>query len=176
MLPELWGEIIFFTNKADLSLVCQLWEKLNQNNIKKLYIQHFTKLMPSQMIDAFGGVDQMIVNYIHNKYQLLKIDRCCDYIDFIQPKMMTSSIMIGIDPYQRRYISLKYINQQKKENVVTLFQRYTHENSWRGCGHYNSDFAFDTSYGSLDYNLLQKFVNGNEIELLHNQRIVKLNG
>jgi len=53
-----------------------------------------------------------------------------DYIDFITPDEMTSPIMIGIDRFQRFFISfcIKYKrNGHYRINVFTLFQRYTND-------------------------------------------------
>lgn len=92
--------------------------------------------------------------------------------------MMTSPIVYGIDPYKRRFFSLRYMNR-KELGVVTFFQRYTDSPfSWRGCGHFNTQSVFDSSYGSgtFNYDLLKNLVDGKEItiEVCGSSRTVKL--
>ena len=160
LLNELWKEIIDDAKDINLSLVSQLWYNFNKNNVKKLYIDHFIKMVPDQIIDAFGGIETLTDNYVNNKYNLLKINIQHDYIDFISPNMMTSPIMLGIDPCHRRFFSIKYIDKFDKLHVVTLFQRYTTQKYWVGCGHYNKQHAFDIN---INYDLLKKFIEDREI-------------
>jgi len=160
LLDELWEKIIDDAEDINLSLVSQLWYDFNKNNVKKMYIYHFIKMVPDQIINAFGGIETLTYNYVNNKYNLLKIDIQKDYIDFISPNMMTSPIMLGIDSCQRRFFSIKYIDKSDKLHVVTLFQRYTTRKYWVGCGHYNKQHAFDIH---IDCDLLKKFIKDREI-------------
>lgn len=54
LLDELWVKIIKDVEDVNLSLVSQLWYNFNKNNAKKLYIDHFIKTVPDEIIDAFG--------------------------------------------------------------------------------------------------------------------------
>ncbi len=48
---------------------------------------------------------------------------------------------------------------------MTIFQRYINEQRWTGCGHFNPSRAFDTSYGSIKYDLLKNLVEGKIVDI-----------
>lgn len=162
LLPELLGEIATHVdNIVVFTLVCKKWHNLSINHVKLAWAKHFASCIPENILDTFGNIKGICT------YPVLTLYQCGDYIDFIDGTMMTSPIMVGIDPYKRRFFGVRYYDITKGcMNVVTIFQRYTAVNyQWNGCGHYNPSFAFDTSYGNLNTDLLKELVNGKEIDI-----------
>lgn len=162
LLPELLGEIATHVdNIVTFTLVCNQWHNISKNHVKLAWAKHFASCVPESLLDAFGNIKGICT------YQVLTLNQCSDYIDFIDDVMMTSPIMIGIDPYKRRFFCVRYYDITKERiNVVTIFQRYTAVNyQWNGCGHYNPSLVFDTSYGNLRTDMLKEVVNGKEIEI-----------
>lgn len=158
LLPELLGEICqHLENIGPFALTSKLCSDISKPYLKTAYVKHFSKNVPPEMIEAFGGIQKI------ESYDVFKIITCSDYIDYISPKMMPSTIVYGIDPYKRRFFCIRYTDGYKI-SVVTLFQRYTDEQfSWRACGHFNFCYIFDTSYGSeFNMNLLANLVKGKE--------------
>lgn len=173
LLPELLGEIAnHVENIVVFASVCRLWQSVSTNQVTLAYVKHFAKTVPKIVLDAFGGIEAIV------KYPILKIDRCGDYIDFVNNDMMKGPIMIGICPYKRRFFCLRYFEITKQRlNVVVIFQRYTDPDSrWNGAGHYNFDYVFDTSYKAIDYDLLKDLVDGKEVTITvsGNEKLIKL--
>lgn len=158
LLPELIIEIFRHSNNVGISSVYKVWHQLSLSRIKRLYLEYFINGIPNDIIDTFGYI----------KYPTLRLRSCGDYIDFIRadhPDMMLAPIMMGIDPYKRRFYCIKYKYKNVK-NVVTIFQRYSNNLTyWRGCGNYNPSGYFDTSYGPIDYPLLKSLIQGTSSQL-----------
>ena len=58
-----------------------------------------------------------------------------DYIDFIMQSDFDSSIVKGVDIYQRPFLVIKVVDNTHKVYMETFFQRYTGNNSlWMGAG------------------------------------------
>ncbi|MDF2549903.1 MAG: hypothetical protein K0S07_970 [Chlamydiales bacterium] len=93
------------------------------------------KIRQPAILKALGGllnVQQLPV------LELKGLGDFTDYIDFIEPDMMSAPVMRGLDSCQRPFIAFKYmINEggQTVEYVETLFQRYIGDiNTWtHGC-------------------------------------------
>ncbi len=118
ILPELVNEIAKHKdNLNSFSSVCQLWHDIATPHIKIKYMNYFDIDIPQIVLDAFGGKEAL------QNYHVLKIDNCSDYIDFVNLKMMTTSIMYGIDPYQRRFYCVRYhdltVKNVKKSKIFS---------------------------------------------------------
>lgn len=166
LLPELLGEVIKHVDHLlNFALVCQLWHHTSIPHLKYAYLKYFSLPIPAIVLNAFK--DKL------DTYPILKIDRCDDYIDFVNLNHTTAPVMIGIDPYKRRFFVVRYEDLTKqRSNVVVIFQRYTDNDRWCGCGHYNFSLLFDTSYGSINYDQLKEMIDGKEI--IVKERLVRL--
>ncbi len=57
--------------------------------------------------------------------------RTGNYIDFLEPKDLTSPLMKGIDKFDRPFLAIKLNDQQEQMDfVVVLFQRYSDNDRW----------------------------------------------
>lgn len=182
-LPELLNKIISYVSDDDLisvALVSKLWYSLSIPYLKSAYIRYFFQTVPEKMINALGGIKVFSKAYIKNTYNILKIEKQRDYIDYVNNNMMTTSIMFGVDSFKRRFFCFRFSSKTKtleKINIVTIFQRYIGLNSsWNGCGHYNYSHIFDTSYGSINYTWLKDLIEGKEItvQFMDEEHILKL--
>ena len=169
-LPELLSKVISYVSDNDLmsvSLISKLWYSLSIPYLKSAYIRYFLQTVPKEMINALGGIEAFSEAYIKNTYDILKIEKQRDYIDYIDSNMMTKSIMFGVDPLKRRFFCFRYsskTNNLEKINIVTIFQRYTGIDSlWCGCGHYDYIRIFNTSYCPINYAWLKDLIEGKEI-------------
>ena len=90
------------------------------------------------------------------------------YIDYITEEEVTSSIMWGIDRYDRRFIVLKLV---VGGNFVmqTIFQRFTDNYFyWRGCGHGSPNallFYSIDNIGEKELTLLLNVMRGETIKI-----------
>ena len=174
LFPELLGEIGSHLNDMNdinhFSLTCYLWYTMSKPYMKAAYVKHFITNVPEEMIRAIG-----IKNF--ESYPILTIKTHNDDQYNVSPDMMCVPIMIGVDPYKRRFICIRY-KCRSKTSVVTLFQRYTDSPySWCGCGHFNFDYIFDRSYGSaINYEWLKSLVEGKEttMTILGVDKVVKI--
>jgi len=100
---------------------------INQAKDKKEMIRIF---FSCKIIELMGGMRNMLSFPIlewKNKYL-----GATGYIDGITPEDLSSSVMIGNDKkYHRPFVTIRTINQNKRKNITTLFQRYTNDkNTW----------------------------------------------
>ena len=69
------------------------------------------------------------------------------YIDGITPEDLSSSVMIGKDnKYHRPFVTIRTIDQNKRINITTLFQRYTNDKNTWSHGKYNISFVSESGH------------------------------
>tara|TARA_Y100000991_G_C21934568_1_gene332370 strand:+ start:149 stop:727 length:579 start_codon:yes stop_codon:yes gene_type:complete len=121
----------YISNKTKKNLtvkISKLSKKCRILSYQKLKEYYISKNFDKYIISMLGGMENMI-NFPILKWND-KFIGSTDYIDNIMPQDLSSKIMIGIDNYNRAFISLR-TNKNGKRNVDTLFQRYTNEkNTW----------------------------------------------
>lgn len=92
-----------------------------------------------------------------------------DYIDFIKPDELTSTIMKGVDKFGRPFLVVKGkgISGDNSDTEIfqTFFQRYQNNQSlWMGCGHYGINF-FETAGGmtAKHFNAIKDLIDGKSV-------------
>ena len=110
-----------------------------------------------KIIELMGGMRNMLSFPIlewKNKYL-----GATGYIDGITPEDLSSSVMIGKDnKYHRPFVTIRTIDQNKRINITTLFQRYTNDKNTWSHGKYNISFVSESghfmTYGIIRHELL----------------------
>jgi hypothetical protein len=111
-----------------------------------------------------------------DKYPILDIGQRCgdtDYIDFIKYDEVTEPVMHGVDKFNRKFVVIKFLVDNKHKLMQTFFQRYTDGYGWMGCGHATINLL-DTT-GNMDRKeyqsiFLQQIINGETVKLNENHR------
>ena len=129
-----------------------------------------------KIIKMFGGLKNMAM------FPILKWDKKFEgptgYIDQILPSDLKDSIMIGVDAFERPFITLKLLNKHKNNNnrlsVVVLFQRYgNYKKTWT---HSNYNFCYLTElsgYFILNNVITHTHIEDNIKRLLENKGSIK---
>ena len=117
---------IFIKNKILPSKEFPNYKKLLEKKVEYIYTN-----FPESLINIMGGPGKMI------SYPRLlwseKFLGFTGYIDRIISKDVTYPIMLGKDPWDRSFITIRYTPiipciLSKNPKIVTLFQRYTNDN------------------------------------------------
>lgn len=134
-------------------------------------IEYLKTNFPKAIIDLLGGIHKMItfpkLDW-NNKFVGFT-----DYIDNIHVSDLTAPIMFGKDPWNRSFITIRYILFPNTK-VVTLFQRYSNDiNTWTH-GSIGSPLITQSGYflihGNICHSQFQK-----DIQQLVSNEPVKIN-
>ena len=111
---------LLYSSKNNYNDFKELFNSLIKNQIKFIKKYNFNKTI----IDLFGGIEKFYL------FPILKWKEeflgGTGYIDNIYPSNLSSSIMIGIDCYNRPFITLRTkIKNSNVKSVTVLFQRYS---------------------------------------------------
>jgi hypothetical protein len=159
-IDSLWEQVPFIDFKSKISPEKQLECNLREinNKIKKLNIAY-------RPLIAFFGIKKF--NEIPFLEPITRERLKGDYIDFIQPTEMTSSIMRGVDCFNRPFLSFKTTlensSQPNRIVVQTLFKRYTDKDTtWTSGGYpilpiYEHFFIEKGQFPSKIHKLLSDF-------------------
>ncbi len=144
-----------------------------------------------KIIELMGGMRNMLSFPIlewKNRYL-----GATGYIDGITPEDLSSSVMIGKDKrYHRPFVTIRTIDQNKRINITTLFQRYTNDKNTWSHGKYNISFISESchfmTHGTIGHELLainicnllndrgyimqHSYSNSSEIEKIENYYLV----
>ena len=153
---DCWHNVVNFINISNWQNIVFIDKQIYNDFSKKYksYIENdlkFVKKINKNVIELFGGYKKFIT------YPLLNFKNyyigCTDYIDRVKHNDMISPIMIGIDYFKRPFISIRYLEDNKKK-VVTVFQRYTEDNNlWSHGTAYmgNSIISFSSFFNGNDF-------------------------
>ena len=163
---------ILYSNKRIYTILRRFFKEKFDKQIEFLNKTEFNY----KIIKMFGGDKQFAM------YPILKWNKNFEgptgYIDQILPSDLNNSIMIGVDSFERPFITLKLLNKHKNNNnrlsVVVLFQRYSnYKKTWT---HSNYNFCYLTEISG--YFLLNNVINHKHMEdnikrLLENKGTIK---
>ena len=142
---------------------------INRNLIKKNY----SKLL----ISLFGG-ENIMAFFPTLKWK----DKYCGstgYIDRISCKNVNYPIMIGIDDADRSFITIYTHNKDSefgKDNVTTIFQRYTNDKYTWTHGTSGYSFISESQYIISRNNLQHQLIRDNLKNLITKKNYVTMNG
>ena len=155
---------------------------LYQNTLLKyeyMYKYDVFKFTPPHIVKLFGTIDNLISHPILT-YKRHFLGRTA-YIDKIKPDDVKFPIMIGVDNYDRKFITFKLnykanedvFNIKKDEEtqiVTTLFQRFTNDRlKWVFGSYYNRDCMYRLHQQVLpteeDLSSYEKVINGEDVKV-----------
>ncbi|VVU95382.1 hypothetical protein CPAV1605_1133 [seawater metagenome] len=95
-----------------------------------------------------------------------------DYIDYLSWEEVTQPIMVGRDLFNRAFVVVKMMINDKYPIMQTFFQRYTNGNLWMGCGHAKAKLI-DTGGGmnNIQIKLIADIISGKEVELKDDHKL-----
>jgi len=138
-----------------------------QQNLKTFFEKEIKKVKEKKemirmffspkIIELMGGMRNMLSFPIlewKNKYL-----GATGYINGITPEDLSSSVMVGKDKrYHRPFVTIRTIDQNKRINITTLFQRYTNDKNTWSHGKYNISFVSESchfmTHGIIRHELL----------------------
>ena len=156
--------ISYETQKKLTVKISKLSKKCRSLSYQKLKEYYISKNFDNHIVSMFGGIQNMV------KFPILEWDDkfmgSTDYIDNIIPQDLSSKIMMGIDNYNRPFISLR-TNKNGNKNVDTLFQRYTNEkNTWTYGTNGYSQLIIEGGYFYVRGEIKHKYIKQNIENLL----------
>ena len=156
MLTKLPNDVIqIIPNNLDVyDIISLLSISKEQQNLKTFFEKEIKKVKEKKemiriffspkIIELMGGMRNMLLFPIlewNNKYL-----GETGYIDGITPEDL-SSIMIGKDKkYHRPFVTIRTIDQNKRKNITTLFQRYTNDKKTWSHGNYGNGFITESGH------------------------------
>jgi hypothetical protein len=127
--------------------------------LNKWYSKLLTDIIHPEIIRNLGGINNLI------KYPLISYKQSfcrVDYIDNIKHKDINTNIAFGIDDYNRPFIVIKYL-VNNKPIIETIFQRFSGwNNSWTSGSCYSHKlvrYGYLIDNGIVDYKQMDNVMN-----------------
>ena len=175
---ELLIHIISFFNFHDnyfFCSSCQLFLQLGASNFlnlikdkKKFICTRFSNIICKIMNGVSTLVFAPILPFKNNFISI-------DYVDNIKTSDVWAPIMIGIDMFNRPFITIRILEEGEKSSLTTIFQRYTNDKeTWAHGTCYYSRLLGDDPSRIINRGIIQgKMFEENIKDLLNNNGYIK---
>lgn len=169
------SQYLKYDNYIKLKMINKNFKEYNNEILERKYneIRNFIEEnINIKIVNLFGGINKFI------DYPILKWNDNflggTGYIDSIKEEDVNYPIMYGIDCYGRVYITLKFIENERKK-VITFFQRYDdYKDCWtHGTMYFNDVVKFTSPF--LSYNQFTNDITIDNINnLLNNKNFIEV--